>query len=141
MGLAKYVDKLHTYYRIGRIKSFLVLGSMILISVLLVVLLPSSGHEADMGYWVRWAMYLKDNEFHTIYTTDANYPPIYLYLLKVYGWLFTTTADILLHKQYLKFIPYIFELGAILFLWFYRKVFKASDFAFLFIYFKSCILL
>ena len=57
-----------------------------LLFVMLLLLVPRSGHEGDLGYWRHWAGYIFEHGLGNVYQLeDNNYNPFYHYILWLYG--------------------------------------------------------
>ncbi|RTQ50291.1 hypothetical protein EJV47_11745 [Hymenobacter gummosus] len=61
----------------------------------LVVLLPRTGYGPDLSSWILWAQHIHARGLGEAYTIpDNNYPPVYLYVLWLYGKLAGSAAAI-----------------------------------------------
>lgn len=89
-------------------------GLLFLIYILIV---PEKGHGGDLGHWKRWAGFIKMEGFPYIYdygtvyptTFPCNYPPVILYILKIFSLLFKDMEAIIEGMKYFKIIPLIFD--------------------------------
>ncbi len=73
--------------------------------VVLVVCMPNFGHAWDCACWGMWATRMNSQGIASAYTegSTVNYLPLYLYVLRAYGWLVGTE----------KIFPYIYTLKVV----------------------------
>jgi Gpi18-like mannosyltransferase len=58
----------------------------VLLFVMLLLLVPRSGHGGDLGFWQHWAVYIFEHGLGNVYQLeDNNYNPFYHYILWLYG--------------------------------------------------------
>lgn len=89
------------------LKHFTVLCGILFIFCLVVQ--PATGHEYDTYCFTEWAKHIDQFGLGAIYTSWSDYPPLYHYILKIYG-AFAGNADGIERKiQFLKLITLIFH--------------------------------
>lgn len=73
--------------------------------VVLVVFMPNFGHAWDCACWGMWSTRMNSQGIASAYTegSTVNYLPLYLYVLRAYGWLVGTE----------KIFPYIYTLKVV----------------------------
>lgn len=97
------------------------IGNLLLPSVciylLLVFILPISGHGWDNFCWVKWTQIIHHGGIVEAYApgSPVNYLPLYLYVLKVYGWL-VGTDNIPQYVHCLKAFTLLFDIGSVILL-------------------------
>lgn len=80
------------------------------------ILAPEKAHGSDINDWLRWTKFLFENNLSSIYNIDVNYPPIYLYILKVFGSIQGSIENITQNIYTLKLITFCFTLISAFFL-------------------------
>lgn len=108
-------------------KYWLLCLSMIVVTLFLPL---QSGFEFDIYCWRSWATYIAEHGLGHIYESWANYPPVYLYILKGFTFFFNTPSSIDANIHVLKYITLIFHslLGYILMIWIKPEIKNNSDF-------------
>lgn len=87
------------------------------IYLLLVLLMPDSGHGWDNYCWAEWAQIVHRGGLAEAYSpySPVNYLPLYLYVLKAYGWL-VGTDNIPQYIHCLKAFTLLFDIGSMILL-------------------------
>ncbi|OON68971.1 hypothetical protein [Hymenobacter sp. CRA2] len=82
----------------------------------LAALLPHTGYGPDLSSWILWAQHIHALGLGEAYTIpDNNYPPVYLYILWLYGKLAGSSAAIREQVYYLRLLTLPFDFaGALL---------------------------
>jgi Gpi18-like mannosyltransferase len=106
-----------------------------LIYVVLILLTPRTGMEFDMWRWTEWCIYIYKNGLETIYDSHTDYPPLYLYILNIFGWIKGSEQSIRDSIFQLKYITLLFEFGSIFILFKYVEK-SLRPWVFLFIVFN-----
>jgi Gpi18-like mannosyltransferase len=88
----------------------------VFIYIAIIFIMPRSGHPWDSTCWGIWATRMNSGlvEAYSAYS-PVNYLPLYLYVLKFYGWL-VGVDQIYKHLYLLKIFTLLFDIGSILFL-------------------------
>lgn len=79
------------------------------------------GHQGDMMIWMEWSKYMYHHGFTSIYNTECNYLPAYLYFVYLHVKIQGNLTDIGDNLYTLKYYTLVFDLlGAIAAVWFVR---------------------
>lgn len=89
--------------------------------ILLCFLTPHFSYQGDTVEWVRWASYIQQKGITTVYQTDINYPPVFLYLLWLYQFIFNSPQLISENLIWLKHALLLFDLLPLLILYFFKR--------------------
>lgn len=81
-----------------------------MIFLLYVLLIPKNFFGVDGSYWTDWTTYLHSHKISEAYNnTSINYPPLYLYMLKVFSAPFNSTEKLLKYLYHTKIISLAFD--------------------------------
>lgn len=80
----------------------------------LVMVMPQTGFGWDMWCWQAWARDIKGQGLEKIYDTGCNYMPLYLYVLKLHGLLFSDHQEMMSRVYLLKGVTLFFEMCGVL---------------------------
>ena len=89
--------------------------------LLLCFLTPHFSYEGDTIEWLRWANYIQQKGITTVYQSDINYPPVFLYVLWFYQHIFNSPQLISENLIWLKYLVLFFDLLPFLILYFLRQ--------------------
>lgn len=85
-----------------------------LIFIFLCFSLPTVNFSLDMKYWASWSTsFLEYGIVKGYEMSDCNYLPIYMYILKLNGWLHGTSAEIYKNINNLKIFTLLFDIMGI----------------------------
>ncbi len=91
------------------------------------VLMPDHGsHGWDTTCWTNWSVHIFKNGLFNVYNSDCNYPPLYPYLLKIFGMLKGSEDKIVAGIPQLKLIVLLFDILPVLVLLAARRTFELS---------------
>ncbi len=87
---------------------------IVLLYIMIAFLLPEKGFPGDLWYWQYWSKYSFKHGIENIYKSKANYHPVWLYGLHIFGLIQGSKEQIIQNIHYVKLIPLVFDfLGAI----------------------------
>lgn len=82
--------------------------------ILLICIIPHTGHAYDTSCWIKWAVNIRENGFSRTYQSGANYLFVYQYILLIFVKIQGTVENIIAHIHQLKIFTLLFELGTTL---------------------------
>lgn len=88
-------------------------AAALLVYIVAALLIPERGHDWDSYCWGLWSERIQKTGFASVYDAGSpvNYPPLYLYVLKVYS-MFTPGQYIFSHVFRLKYVSLLFDLAS-----------------------------
>lgn len=92
-----------------------------LIYVMFITLMQLTGHHGDNGCWSSWSNYIVNQGIGNVYHAGTDYPPLYYYVLDLYGHLMGSEESIIKNIYWLKSITFLAEFGSIFLLFRYVK--------------------
>lgn len=96
----------------------------------------SIGLDYDIYCWMRWSTYLLHNGLGEAYSSETNYPPLFLYVLYLFAILQGTGDKIAEGIYALKHIVVLFDIGGVLLVLYCLNRFKKNVFLVLFLIFN-----
>ncbi len=73
--------------------------------------LPTTGLDGDISCWIGWSMFFTNAPFTKVYSAGyINYPPFFLYFLKLFSVVFDSEGAIKSNINWLKIVAFIFDL-------------------------------
>ncbi len=94
--------------------------------VILVALVPLKSHGGDMSFWNGWANNIFQFGLGNIYNTDANYHPIFLFVLWFYGLFQNSITEIESNIYLIKIFPLIFDFVILIPIYFLCRKFNIN---------------
>jgi Gpi18-like mannosyltransferase len=102
-----------------------------LVYVAMIMLAPHSGFGYDLWCWAEWSVYIHNHGLEDIYNMHTDYPPLYLYVLELFGWIKGNEHAIRESIFQLKYITLVFEFCSVFILFTYIQ---KSDRAWVFLF-------
>jgi len=103
-----------------------------LVYLAFIILTPHFGNPYDTYCWGSWIVYMFGHNLENIYHSGSDYPPLYYYILNMYGSLKGSESAILDNLYQLKYITFFFEFCSVLLLFrFIKEEFRVYFFIFI----------
>lgn len=110
---------------ISFIKNHYFLITVFIVYVIYVLLIPSFSYQGDTEEWIRWAQYLLEHPAFSVYQSDINYPPLFIYILKLFTLFYNTPTLIQENILLLKPVVLLFDFLPLIVLYLiYKKLIK-----------------
>lgn len=108
---------------------------LLLFFVFIILTLPNFWH-GDLFCWRGWALSINTSGIGNIYRTDANYPPLLMYLLSFFNFLEGTNANVTKNMNYFKVITLVFDFLPLVLFFVFRKVHELKNRHYFFLLFN-----
>lgn len=79
----------------------------LMVTVVMFYCIPLKRHESDIWCWINWSIYIFEKGFSNAYKSGTDYPPLYLYILKLYTLFQSSKESIIDNIHFLKLITLI----------------------------------
>jgi hypothetical protein len=87
------------------------LAEILIFFFTVLLFLPTTGLDGDRTCWIGWSMFFSSSPFTKVYSSGyINYPPFFLYFLKLFSFVFNSEGAIKANINWLKTVAFIFDL-------------------------------